>query len=39
MNGKMSYTFHDREAIQMRAFADQREALRWVGVDDSGAIP
>jgi hypothetical protein len=33
------YTFHDRKAIQMRAFADRREALRLVGVDDSGAIP
>ena len=33
------YTFHDRKAIQMRAFADRREALRLVRVDDSGAIP
>jgi ketosteroid isomerase-like protein len=33
------YTFHDGKAIQMHAFADRREALRWVGVDDSGAAP
>jgi ketosteroid isomerase-like protein len=33
------YTFHDGKAIQMRAFADQREALRWVGVNDPGATP
>jgi ketosteroid isomerase-like protein len=30
------YTFHDGKAIQMRAFADRREALHWVGVNESG---
>jgi ketosteroid isomerase-like protein len=30
------YTFHDGRAIQMRAFADRREALHWVGVNESG---
>ena len=33
------YTFHGGKAIQMHAFADRREALRLVRVDDSGAIP
>ena len=33
------YTFHDGKAIQMRAFADRREALRRVGVNDPGATP
>ena len=33
------YTFHDGKAIQMRAFAARREALRWVGINDSGAAP
>jgi ketosteroid isomerase-like protein len=26
------YTFRNGKAIQMRAFADRQEALRWVGV-------
>ena len=26
------YTFRDGKAIQMRAFADRNEALRWVGM-------
>jgi ketosteroid isomerase-like protein len=29
------YTVRNGKAIQMRAFADRREALRWVGIDDS----
>ncbi len=29
------YTVRDGKAIQMRAFADRQEALRWVGIDDS----
>lgn len=29
------YTFRDGKAIQMRAFADRQEALRWAGGDDS----
>jgi len=29
------YTIKDGKAIQMRAFADRREALRWVGIKDS----
>jgi uncharacterized protein len=33
------YTFHDGKAIQMRAFAARREALRWVGINDPGAAP
>jgi ketosteroid isomerase-like protein len=33
------YTFHDGKAIQMRAFAARREALRWVGINDPGATP
>ena len=28
------YTIHNGKAIQMRAFADRQEALRWVGVED-----
>jgi ketosteroid isomerase-like protein len=27
------YTIHNGKATQMRAFADRREALRWVGVE------
>jgi uncharacterized protein len=27
------YTFHSGKAIQMRAFADRQEALRWVGAE------
>ena len=30
------YTFRGGKAIQMRAFADRQEALRWVGVEDPG---
>ncbi len=33
------WTFHDGQAIQMRAFADRQEALRWVGVNVPGATP
>jgi ketosteroid isomerase-like protein len=29
------YTFRNGKAVEMRAFADRREALRWVGVKDS----
>jgi ketosteroid isomerase-like protein len=29
------YTIHGSTPIQMRAFADRRAALRWVGVKDS----
>ena len=32
------YTFRDGKAIQFRTFADEREALEWVGVEDSDAI-
>jgi ketosteroid isomerase-like protein len=28
------YTFRNSKAIQMRAFADRRDALRWVGLED-----
>jgi ketosteroid isomerase-like protein len=28
------YTIRNGKAIQMRAFADRQEALRWVGVED-----
>jgi hypothetical protein len=28
------YTIRSGKAIQMRAFADRQEALRWVGVED-----
>lgn len=28
------YTIRDGKAIQMRAFADRKEALRWVGIAD-----
>jgi hypothetical protein len=28
------YTIRDSKAIQMRAFADRQEALRWVGIED-----
>ena len=28
------YTFRDGKAIQMRAFADRQEALRWAGVGE-----
>ncbi|HEY6302712.1 MAG TPA: nuclear transport factor 2 family protein [Terriglobales bacterium] len=28
------YTFRDGKAVQMRAFADRKEALRWVGATD-----
>lgn len=27
------YTIHDGKAIQMRAFADRKEALRWAGAE------
>jgi ketosteroid isomerase-like protein len=29
------YTFRNGKAIQMRAFADRQEALRWAGAKDS----
>lgn len=29
------FTFRDGKVIQMRTFADKREALEWVGVDPS----
>lgn len=29
------YRFQGGKAVQMRAFADRREALRWVGFDES----
>ena len=29
------YTFRNGKAIQMRAFADRQDALRWAGVQDS----
>jgi uncharacterized protein len=29
------YTFRNGKAIQMRAFADRQEALRWVGAENS----
>lgn len=29
------YTFHNGKPIQMRAFADQQEALRWAGATNS----
>jgi uncharacterized protein len=28
------YTIRDGKIVQMRAFADRQEALRWVGVED-----
>jgi ketosteroid isomerase-like protein len=28
------YTFHNGRPVQMRAFADRNEALRWVGVKE-----
>jgi ketosteroid isomerase-like protein len=31
------YTFRNGKAIQMRAFADRQQALKWVGVKDSHA--
>ena len=31
------YTFRNGKAIQMRAFADRRQALEWVGVKTSDA--
>jgi ketosteroid isomerase-like protein len=31
------FTFHKGKAIQMRTFADRRQALEWVGVKDSDA--
>jgi len=31
------YTFRNRKAIQMRAFADRQKALEWVGVHDFDA--
>jgi ketosteroid isomerase-like protein len=31
------YTFRNGKAIQMRAFADRRQALEWAGVTDSKA--
>jgi uncharacterized protein len=30
------YTFRGATAVQMRAFADRQDALRWVGVSDHG---
>lgn len=29
------YTFRDGKAVQMRAFSDRQEALRWAGVGDA----
>ena len=29
------YTFHNGKAVQMRAFADRQEALRWAGAEVS----
>lgn len=29
------YTFREGKAVQMRAFADRQDALRWVGIRDS----
>jgi ketosteroid isomerase-like protein len=29
------YTIRDGNLVQMRAFADRQEALRWVGVEDA----
>lgn len=31
------FTFRNGKAIQMRAFAERRQALKWAGVKDSGA--
>lgn len=31
------YRFRDGKAVEMRAFADRREALRWVGLDNEAA--
>ncbi len=31
------YTFRDGKAVQMRAFADRRQALEWAGVGTSDA--
>jgi uncharacterized protein len=31
------FTFRNGKAIQMRAFADRRQALEWAGVQDSDA--
>jgi ketosteroid isomerase-like protein len=31
------YTFRNGKAIQMRAFADRRQALEWAGVKASDA--
>ena len=31
------YTFRNGKAIQFRSFADQRQALEWVGVQASDA--
>jgi ketosteroid isomerase-like protein len=31
------YTFRNGKAIQMRSFADRRQALEWAGVKDSDA--
>jgi uncharacterized protein len=31
------FTFRNGKAIQMRAFADRRQALEWAGVKDSDA--
>jgi ketosteroid isomerase-like protein len=30
------YTVRDAKIVQMKAFADRQEALRWVGVTDGG---
>jgi ketosteroid isomerase-like protein len=30
-----AYTVNDGKIVQMRAFADRQEALRWVGIEDS----
>jgi ketosteroid isomerase-like protein len=32
------YTFRDGRPVNMRAFADRDEALRWAGVEDTRAI-
>jgi ketosteroid isomerase-like protein len=33
------FTFRDGKAIQMRAFADRRQALEWAGVKGSNFTP
>ena len=29
------YTIRDGQPVQVRAFADRKEALRWAGVEDA----